>query len=453
MKQKPGNRAVVYIRVSTEEQAEDALNLVNQEKRCRIYCEQRGLSVVRIFIDAGESARTSDRPEFLRMLAYCKAGRNEIDFVVVQDLSRFARNHKDQAEAIWDLGRCGVLLRSTYESNIDETAAGKLAANIFGALNQFASDSHSEKQRDRKRQAVAAGRVPWRPPIGYVNVSSKAGANIEPDQQRGPLITRAFELVNTRLHKKSDVLRIVTNEGLTTRSGKLVSSQSFDEILRNPIYAGWVWLPSDSDTAPVRGLHEPVVTQELFDRVQAVLAGRKPPVVARRKLNPEFPLRRLVRCEVCATPLTGAFCQGRTKRYPRYWCPKKGCNKVSLLKTKLESSFLEFLGRLQPDREAVADFPRSQHAFGRQSRGAASGRRRNSLCIWRNRKSVRTSCLRCEWMVSSHGKNLRTQKQLYTGGSTRPRKNSAHSIQTALRRRLSLASPSCRSPIWQPSGR
>jgi hypothetical protein len=115
-----------------------------------------------------------------------------LNYVVVQDLSRFARNHKDQAEAIWDLGRCGVLLRSTYESNIDETAAGKLAANIFGAFNQFFSDSHSEKQRDRKRQAVAAGRVPWRAPIGYVNVSSKVGANVEPDPQRGPLITRAF---------------------------------------------------------------------------------------------------------------------------------------------------------------------------------------------------------------------------------------------------------------------
>jgi hypothetical protein len=164
-----------------------------------------------------------------------------------------------------------------------------------------------------------------------------------------------FELVDTRLHKKSDVLRIVTNEGLTTRSGKPVPSQSFDKILTNHIYAGWVSLPSDSDTPPVRGLHKPIVTQE---RVQAVLAGKKPPVVARRKLNPEFPLWRLVRCEVCGTPLTGAFCQGRTERYPRYWCPKKGCYKVSLLKAKLESSFLEFLGRLQPDREAVADFPK-----------------------------------------------------------------------------------------------
>jgi site-specific DNA recombinase len=358
MKQDQGKKAVVYIRVSTDPQAEDALNLDNQEERCRIYCRQKGLSVVTTFKDAGESARTSDRPEFQRMLAYCKARRNEISYVVVQDLSRFARNHRDQADAICDLGRCGVLLRSTYEPNIDETAAGKLAANILGAFNQFFSDSHSEKQQDRKRQAVAGGRVPWRAPIGYVNVSSKTGANIEPDPQRAPLIIRAFELVSAGLHKKSEVLRIVASEGLTTRTGKPIASQSFDHILTNPIYAGWVWLPSDPDTAPVRGLHKPLITQELFDRVQAVIDGRKPFAVARRKVNPEFPLRRLVHCEPCGTPLTGAFCRGRSGSYPRYWCRQKGCRRVSTPKAALESTFLKFLGRLQPNREVVADFPK-----------------------------------------------------------------------------------------------
>ncbi len=347
-----------YIRVSTEEQAEDALNLANQEKRCQSYSHQKNLTIVKVFIDAGESARTSARPEFQKMLAFCRVPRNEVSFVVVQDLSRFARNNKDQADAICDLKKCGVLLRSTYEPNVDETAAGKLAANLFGSFNQFFSDSHSEKQRDRKRLAVAAGRVPWRAPTGYVNVSAKTGPNIEPDPQRGPLMTRAFELVGAGHHKKSEVLKIVTSEGLTTRSGKPVAKQSFDHILRNPIYAGWALLRSDPDTAPVRGLHKPLVSQELFDRVQAVLDGRKPPVVAIRKLNPAFPLRRLVRCEACGIPLTGAFCKGRNSRFPRYWCRQKGCRRVSTPKAALESTFLAFVGRLQPDREVVADFPK-----------------------------------------------------------------------------------------------
>src|SRR4051812_46887950 len=113
MTQKQGDRAVIYIRVSTEEQAEDALNLVNQEKRCRNYCQQKGLTIVESFVDAGASARSSDRPEFQRMLAYCKIQRNKVSYVVVQDLSRFARNNRDQGDAIFQLQSSGVSLRST----------------------------------------------------------------------------------------------------------------------------------------------------------------------------------------------------------------------------------------------------------------------------------------------------------------------------------------------------
>jgi site-specific DNA recombinase len=161
------------------------------------------------------------------MLSFCRVNRNYVRYVVVQDLSRFARNHKDQAEAIYDLGRSGARLRSTYESNIDETAAGQLAANIFGAFNQFFSDSHSEKQRDRKRQAVAAGRVPWRAPIGYVNVNAKQGPNIKPEEQRAPHIRRAFALISAGVLKKSEVLKLVTDEGLTTNLGKPLSALLF----------------------------------------------------------------------------------------------------------------------------------------------------------------------------------------------------------------------------------
>jgi site-specific DNA recombinase len=346
MSQEQGYKAVIYVRVSTEE----------QENRCRKYCEQGDLSVVKVFIDAGASARSSDRPEFQNMLAFCRVHRNDVRFVVVQDLSRFARNHRDQAEAIYDLGRSGVKLRSTYESNIDETAGGKLAANIFGAFNQFFSDSHSEKQRDRKRLAVAGGRVPWRAPIGYTNINAKDGPNIKPDERYAPLVRRAFELASTGLRKKTEILAVLSKEGFNTPNDRPLAGQSLDHLLQNPLYAGWVTLPSEPNVQPVRGLHEPLVTQQTFDRVQAVLHGKKPPMAPRRKTNPDFPLRRLVSCEACGTPLTGAYCKGRGGRYPRYWCRQEGCRKVSAPKANLESEFQMFLGRLRPDQKKVADF-------------------------------------------------------------------------------------------------
>jgi site-specific DNA recombinase len=77
-----GTGAVIYVRVSTDEQADGPLNLSNQEQKCRYYCGQKGFPVVRVFIDPGESARTADRPEFQQMLAYCKTHRREVGYVV-----------------------------------------------------------------------------------------------------------------------------------------------------------------------------------------------------------------------------------------------------------------------------------------------------------------------------------------------------------------------------------
>jgi hypothetical protein len=71
------------------------------------------------------------------------------------------------------LDKCGTLPSSTHENNIDGTAAGQLPAIIYGAFRQCFSDLHSEKLRERSRLAVAAGRVPWRAPIGYLNINSR----------------------------------------------------------------------------------------------------------------------------------------------------------------------------------------------------------------------------------------------------------------------------------------
>jgi len=174
------------------------------------------------------------------------------------------------------LNKCGTLPSSTHENNIDGTSAGQLAAIIYRAFNQSYFDSYSEKHRKRLRLAVAAGRLPWRAPIGYLNINSKTGPNIKPDGERAPLLARAFELMATGLYKRSDVLKFVTSEGLTTMTGKPVTLRSFDNILRNPIYAGWISLSKSEECPPARGLHQPIVTPDLFDRVQAVRSGKEP---------------------------------------------------------------------------------------------------------------------------------------------------------------------------------
>jgi site-specific DNA recombinase len=395
MTQKQGNGAVLYVRVSTEEQANDPLNLEKQEQRCRQYCEQRGWAVERVFVGRGESARTADRAQFQQMLAYCRANGRKIRWVVVHDLSRFARNAGDQAQTIAELRKLNISVSSTYEPNIDDTAAGKLAANIFGTLNQYYSDALSEKQRDRCRETARGGRFPWLAPIGYKNVRSKEGANIVPDEERAPVIRRAFERIATGVYKQTEVLGIVTAEGLTTNHGNPVAKQTFQKLLRNCLYAGWIAMPSDPEFTPVRGLHEPLVDQETFDRVQAILDGKKPRVAERRKVNPLFPLRHFVKCGVCGTPLTGACPQGRNKKkYPRYWCRKPGCQAVSLSKATLESEFLLHLGRLRAAPDIASDFLKVVARVWQDKQGNSERRAQKLTAQLEEQKTLKSELLK-----------------------------------------------------------
>lgn len=99
--------AVCYIRVSTAEQASGNNSLPVQEKKLRTYCGVHNLSVLKVFVDPGESARTTDRPEFQKMLTYCREHRKSVSHLIVADLSRFARNLMDQGVTLAILRRLG----------------------------------------------------------------------------------------------------------------------------------------------------------------------------------------------------------------------------------------------------------------------------------------------------------------------------------------------------------
>ena len=92
-------RAVIYCRVSTKEQVDDGNSLVSQERICREYAHKEGYELVEIFIEKGESAKTADRQEWQRLLAFCENKKNAIDAVIAYKIS-FASPRKDRYELI-----------------------------------------------------------------------------------------------------------------------------------------------------------------------------------------------------------------------------------------------------------------------------------------------------------------------------------------------------------------
>ena len=362
--------AVIYCRVSTEEQVQN-LSLGTQEHRAIAHCAHHGWPVVRVFRDEGKSAKTTQREEFQKMLTFCADPINRIGFVVVHDLSRFSRNTNDLIATRAQLFEVGVLIRSVSES-IDESSTGNFMTAIFGAVHQLDNERKSERTKSGMQAAAAMGRWPHKAPVGYVNVvPSGDGPNVVPDPLRSPLVRQSFEMAASGLHSKADILRTITKLGLLTVKGKPLSAQTFQMVLRNPFYAGWMVF---SDTSMrFRGRYEPLVTQELFNQVQEVLDGRRPALTGYRRNRPEFPLKVFVKCAHCGAPLTGsASTNGKSaKRYPSYRC-RENCKAVKAHPDNLHSKFLGWLQSMAPNSESMEAIKDAIRTAWKQRQGDAA---------------------------------------------------------------------------------
>lgn len=168
------------------------------------------------------------------------------------------------------------------------------------------------------------------------------------------------------------MLRNVTALGLTTRKGAPVPRQTWHSMLKNPLYCGWV----KSGDLMVPGLHEPIISKELFDELQTVLQGNSRNALPRQVVRPDFPLKQFVKCAKCDRGLTAGIVK---KKFSYYWCYTKNCRAVLVSKDGLETHFITLLGMCQPTIEYLNRLPeiaakewqaREEH-IGRDSRALA----------------------------------------------------------------------------------
>src|SRR5439155_17120239 len=109
-------------------------------------------------------------------------------------------------------------------------------------------------------------------PLGYLNTHRSTGRSLIEDPERAPLVRRAFQDFATGRFTKDEVRKSVIALGLTTRRGKPVPSQTFDAMLRNRAYIAQIDVPDFGIST--RGDFEPLITERIFFRVQAILDGR-----------------------------------------------------------------------------------------------------------------------------------------------------------------------------------
>jgi site-specific DNA recombinase len=341
--------AVVYVRVSTAEQVEN-YSLETQRSSCIEFCNRHGWNVLEVFSEEGVSAKTANRPQLNALIDYCIKNSKSVDYLVVYKLDRLTRQLMDFTQIRAELQRLGIAFRATQET-FDDSPMGNFAENMVASMAQFDNQVRAARTREGMRKAAEYGRWILRVPLGYVRLSKDADPSLTHDAVRAPLIRTAFEMVSSGTRTQREVLAHVTALGLRTLRGKPLSNQTFNSILQNRVYAGFVVIKKWN--FETKGDFEPIVSEELFNRVQDVLAGRSVQS-GRVRDNDDFPLRRFVRCGKCNTPMTGSWSTSRSgKKYPYYHCRKDRCDGTNIRKDRLEELFVDQLRQINVREETI----------------------------------------------------------------------------------------------------
>ena len=355
-------RAISYLRVSTKEQATrdldpEGYSIPAQREACLRKAESIGVEVIDEYVDAGESARSTKRPQLQAMLARLKE-KGDVEFVIVHKVDRLARSLADDVAIGLALKKAGAKLVSVTE-NIDDTPAGKFMHTIFAGMAEFYALNLATEAMKGLTQKAKSGGTPTRAPIGYLNVrkmiEGREIRTVEIDPERAPLVQLAFETYATGDFSLAQLLDILTGMGLTTRPtpqrpAKPLWLSNLADLLHNPYYIGTVRY----NGFEYEGRHEPLVDKNLFERVQEVTRAHN--VAGEKMREHNHYLKGTVFCFRCGSRLCLTNAKGK---YLYFFClnrQKTGkCDQPYVLAETIEYEVVKQYGIVQPDGKLVEE--------------------------------------------------------------------------------------------------
>jgi DNA invertase Pin-like site-specific DNA recombinase len=207
-------KAVGYVRVSTDKQADGGVSLDAQTDKIRAMAVVQGADLLDVIVDAGESAKSLDRPGIQRLLTLVDARR--VDAVVIAKLDRVTRSVKDLAELLDRFTRRNVALISVAESLDTGTAAGRLVLNIMVSVSQWEREAIGERTRDAMQHKRSKGERVGTIPFGFR--LSGDGALLEEDTAEQGILGRMRSLRASGFTTRQ-IATELNAQGYSTRRG------------------------------------------------------------------------------------------------------------------------------------------------------------------------------------------------------------------------------------------
>jgi site-specific DNA recombinase len=348
-------RAVIYLRVSSAGQVNtdydpEGLSIPAQREACKRFAERHGAVVVREYVEPGVSGGSLlKRAAFRRMIDEIGEQR-DVDLVIVWSVSRWARNQEDHWVARGLVTKAGAKLVSVKEPIGEETSHGILLEGVMAAAAAARRIEISEEVKRGIKRKIEVGGTTGLAPIGYLNVREPLphGGEVRTiaiDPERSPIVIWAFETYATGLYSLSDITVLLEARGLYTRPTRRLGPQPLSlsrvhKLLRSPYYAGHVTHKGHV----YEGRHEALISQELFDQVQAVLVAHRHS--GERDRKHQHYLKGTIRCGTCGSQLVYSMNKGNGGLYEYFVCPRnqrgeclQGYQPIDLVEAAIEDHY------------------------------------------------------------------------------------------------------------------
>jgi site-specific DNA recombinase len=341
-------RAIIYTRVSTDEQV-DGHSLEFQSRRLIEICSGEGTTVLKVFVEPGVSAKNKDnRPELLAALKLAKKELSQGDYFMTYDTSRFTRNHYEGVGMMMELQNKGVYFRDATRVYTD-SPEDRFMFILNSGLAQFDNEVKARATRERMATLAKSGEWQHQAPFGYRRGDKKVGENcLVPVEDEAEVVRFIFTSLAGGRRPAEIAESLDDFEAFKSNPGKAKGNRRLKFVLR--IGESLIYSSRQSTkltSGIVEGNWESLVDCEVFEEVQFMLSGK----VRKRSEEPDpYWLKPVLLCGECG----GKFTAFATKqgRYHYYEC--FNCRRERIPVRKAHQELIAMLAHLSLAPDAVA---------------------------------------------------------------------------------------------------
>lgn len=316
-------RVFAYIRVSTQEQAEEGYSLGEQEERLKNYCKAMEWELVKVFSDPGYSGGNMERPGLNQLIKGVQ--NNETEIVLVDKLDRLSRSQFDTLYLIKKIfTENDVAFVSRAEAFDTSTPFGRAMVGILAVFAELERERIKERMMEGKEGRIKEGKFQGGNKISFGYDYNPEKGTLEKNDYQAMIVNEIFEMIAQRMPMKT-IARELNNKGYETKTKSKWTDNTLRQMAVNKTYIGYQLYKGEWHES----LHDPIVPLDLFEKVQKIMEERN---IKNDKYRPgkryNSPLGGMIWCGKC-----GAKYHWRKSRNRTYYiCYSRSKSTPSLVK-------------------------------------------------------------------------------------------------------------------------